>query len=231
MESSSPEARRILDHHFPREQDNFPSASAAVMHFARKLDSWAKGLPAETQSIWLTTHQSPDFDALCAVTLAETILWQGAPEIPWDEAGIGGAGWSDTGRGRFSWFEPDMRVIPERYRWMFWLAAAASASDQCKRIACPPNRTLSAFLRAAQERGRNVNEPDFRRHFFTAIRNEIEAGRQPLADSVLEHNAEFAPERELLDVSARAYVRDVKRARKIVVNIPTVTGFRPITAD
>ena len=67
--ASEPEKSLIFDHHFSR-PNNYPSASAAVLHHAADIVK----LLAAHDDIWIVTHQEPDFDALCAVYLVKALL-------------------------------------------------------------------------------------------------------------------------------------------------------------
>src|ERR1035441_759286 len=66
----------VLDHHFSRGDDNFPSASAAVLHKAAALASNAVGLDPQPECFWLVTHVNPDFDALLSVYIAKFLLME-----------------------------------------------------------------------------------------------------------------------------------------------------------
>src|SRR5690348_16488038 len=48
----------VLDHHFLREEGQFPSAAAAVLHSAARIgERFAK----RTGNVWLVSHINPDF--------------------------------------------------------------------------------------------------------------------------------------------------------------------------
>jgi hypothetical protein len=211
----APETMRVIDHHFEREAQ-FPSASAAVIDLEEMISTWAANLPAGTEQICVVTHQQPDFDALCAITLVEDIVSRGVSGVkPWPG----------------DWFGPKLHLLPPEFRWRYQVAAVASVADQCKCSAVPRHRTLPAILYACMARGAAAEEEEFRRKFFAAVRREIESGRNALTDSVLEHAAEFQAELELLDGQEPAYARDIRRARRSVVNIPLTPAYEAAYAE
>ena len=57
----------VIDHHFFRD-GQFPSAAAAVLHKAGEI--YDRFLQVD-DPIWLVTHRQPDFDAFCAMYLAQ----------------------------------------------------------------------------------------------------------------------------------------------------------------
>ena len=68
------EGAAVLDHHFYREEGQFPSASSAVLHNAARIyETFGRppvdkeGAAAGSSVFWLVTHRQPDFDAFCAM--------------------------------------------------------------------------------------------------------------------------------------------------------------------
>ena len=210
------EELRVIDHHFDRGDQQYPSACAAVLDLQERIVQWVDAMPHSAESIWIVSHQEPDYDALCAMTLVEDIVFQGG---------------SVPARPLGSWFDPGLDQIEPRYRWRYQLAAIASLTDQCKRQNAPKNRTLPAMLYACGRRGMSFTDSGFRRSFFSIVRRELASGRNALTDSVLEHAPEFQLEREFLDRQDRAYARDIARARRVVVNIPTDPALMERYAD
>src|SRR5579884_3158729 len=202
--SQEPETLRVIDHHFQRNRQ-YPSASAAVLALDRKIHEWASSLPADVEQIWVATHQQPDFDALCAITLVEDIVVHGP---------------SSTADAMNDWFKPDLARIESAFQWRYQLAAVASITDQCKRPLPPRSRTLPAMLYACEQRGASLRTDEFRRRFFGVVRRELAHGRNALTDSVLEYVDEFQGEREFLDRQDAAYSSDLRRARRAVVSVP-----------
>ena len=67
---SSGANRGVLDHHFLLKDTGkqpFPLAAAAVLHQASLIGAAYKNL---FDTVWLVSHQQPDFDATCAMFLA-----------------------------------------------------------------------------------------------------------------------------------------------------------------
>src|SRR5437764_10626432 len=66
------EPARVIDHHFFRADGNYPSASAGVLHNARRIyEHFHKIRP---RVVWMVAHRQPDFDAYCAMYLARGVL-------------------------------------------------------------------------------------------------------------------------------------------------------------
>jgi len=228
------ETRTIIDHHFYRQCDQFPSASAAVLHKAGPI--WDRF--HATSVMWLVTHRDPDFDAYCAMYLARAILTGEIPWDGWEALGLSPDGWPGTppeGTSAFDWFRPNPRIVshvPDR-RWPILLAAYATAVDNCRRLACARSRALHSVLYTASARGRNLL-PDGARILFDEASRAIETkGLNPLYDSLFHDSGEFAPELALLDRESEAYGRDIARARRALVSVPTSpqpfdTWFGPI---
>ncbi len=209
----------IVDHHFSRE-NQFPSASAAVLHKAKYLRERFAG--TKDGVFWLVTHIQPDFDAFCSMYLARRILEHDKAFIDWEGCGLHPDGWQDLAdRRKIHWFAPDLHSICEDQRWPLLMASYASIVDNGKQFACPRSRALHSVLYAALKRGRDyLSETSGAQELFDAITVGIrDKKRNPLFDSVLEDSTEFAPELEMLDREIEAYRRDVRRARKAIINL------------
>jgi len=197
----------VIDHHLQR-KNQFPSASAAVLHKAEliteKIASRIDGL------IWLVTHVQPDFDAFCSMYLTRCIV-EGKISARLDLEGI-------------DWFQPDLSSVPVEARWAALLACYASHVDNSRRIACPKHRALHSILYAALQRGRDyLNPQSGATEFFDDVRQAIEEkGLNPMFDSVLEGSTKFQPELAMLHSELDAYKRDVRRARKSVVHLQRI---------
>ncbi len=223
------ETRRVLDHHFDRQEGNFPCASAAVMHSAEAIAAWAEGLSSDV--VWIVSHKEPDFDALAAITLVEWIVEHGAPQFQ-GQSPLPAAGWHPTGSPErlFNWYDPQPRLQGSAMggeEWLFQVAGLAALTDQCKRLKVPLLRSVPGYLYAAQHRGRWFGDTEGveRRKFFDAVRDAVRAGGNALTDCLLEGTAEYAAERTCLAHQQEAYERDMQRARKAVVNLPVNQGF------
>jgi hypothetical protein len=148
----------IIDHHFTR-KDQFPSASAAVLHMAPIL--W-ESLHRRDGVTWLVTHVQPDFDALASQYLAKTIV-ESDEKPDWSENDLAGTDCSDVisdgikSKG-IDWFHPRLEKIHPQWRWQVKLASYASLVDSCRRIRCPKKRALHSILYAALYRGRNYTD-------------------------------------------------------------------------
>ena len=229
----------VIDHHFQRE-GQFPSASAAVLHKAgpicKKFSSDANDV------IWLVTHKQPDFDAFCSMYLARCILEDARAFTEWEQLGLDPNGWLNTANGlpdghagvqEINWFEPDTLKFPPGVRWQILLAAYASCLDNSRHLSCPKTRSPHSVLYAAIERGRDYfNEDSGAVEFFEEVGGAIRTkGLNPLFDSVLEESESFAPELAMLDRESNAYARDLRRARKALVDLQQATtpfrGFFP----
>lgn len=227
---SNGEARPVLDHHFFR-KDQFPAAAAAVLHHAKRI---YKRFAAQ-QTVWLVTHRQPDFDAFTAMYLARSLLTGQCPHEDWAKAGLHPQGWRSVkkGQGPIDWFQPNVAGLPPERRWPVLLAAYAACVDNCRNLSCPKHRALHSVLYAAIRRGRDylrTSDADAEGEsvstllrlaggveFFDEVKAKLEAGLNPLFDSVLETSALFAPELAFLDRELTAYQRDVKRSRRAIV--------------
>jgi hypothetical protein len=237
----------ILDHHFNRGEDNFPSASAAVLHKADALIAHAAKLEPQPRCFWLVTHVEPDFDALLSVYLAKFLLQQCAEgEIPgggsasFVEQGLHPDGWRDfpphspgnTGdkdKKRFPWFEPPLE--PGEKRWMLLLASIACHVDNGRPLHCRLETSLPSVFYAALKRQRPYKHGNGAEEFFDAARERIMvAGLNPRWDPLFGPDSLFAPELTLLAGSEAAYARDVARARKSIVHLPYARQFLPYHA-
>ena len=140
--SENGEERLIFDHHFSSPGMNNPSASSAVLRNAKKLHDtilervYERG--AGEREIWIVTHQSPDFDALCASFLVERIIDQNSdfnvPLRGWEELGIvtssRSAALIESAKDKhpsleIDWFNPPSSFA-EDHRWPLLLAAYAA---------------------------------------------------------------------------------------------------------
>ena len=222
------EQRLIFDHYFAGRVGNFPSAAAAVLHLNQIVESWLQELPDDTPCLQIVTHQEPDFDALAAATIVEALVRQSVGVLPYEALGLSAEGWLPVGARakKLNWFAPDnLGLIPDESRWLFWIAAVASLTDQCRRYRVPFHLRLPAYLAAATLRGRKIGRDEERRDFFQAIRQDIETGANPLADLLLESNFNYRWEAELLRRAPAAYARDLKRGRIAAVPVPVDQGF------
>lgn len=214
----------VIDHHFHRVDDNFPSAAAAVLHLAPELAAAFKG----KEEVWIATHSEPDFDAFCASYFARTLLLGdlAADASGWKAIGLRPDGWRNfdplpretEGRRRIDWFAPS---VPDgEIRWAVLLAAYASCIDQGKPIRCERAQSLHAVLYAGQVRGRGFHQ-DGAAFFFELVREAVEKhGLNPLFDPVFDPEGPFAPELALLSHEGARYARDLGRARRAVVSVP-----------
>jgi hypothetical protein len=242
------ETRLVFDHHFDRGPDNYPSASSAVLHHAadvvKELASRATRYPqfAENPNIWIVTHKFPDFDALCAAYLLRSLFEMNSTDsgntgrLPLLESrsfaglGLSTCGWRDVPdsngkvRRRIDWFNPD---IPQDHpaRWAILLAAYAACVDNGKRISAPRPTRLHSVLYAAMQRGRETATDGLRRFFDVARCAVSEHRLNPLFDSIFADSSEFAPELRLLANEERAYVRDIRRARRTLVTLQVGSDF------
>lgn len=216
----------IIDHHFSR-PEQIPSASAAVLHNAQRIWDRFHGFSGKT--FWLVTHLQPDFDAFCSMYMARSILEDAGLPIDWKSLGVSPEGWvtvlPDTPRKRkIEWFNPDLRNIPADQRWRVLLAANASVVDNSRRMLCPRTRALHSVLYAALKRGREY-ESNGAVEFFEHVQTALQSGKlNPLIDSVLESDVEFAPELAMLDREEKAYDLDLRKARKAIVHLPKLQG-------
>ena len=174
---SNDEPLSVIDHHL-QTSDRFPSASAAVLRLAPKVQ--AKFPAGRSPLIWLVTHKQPDFDAFCSMYLARTLIE------------TSDAGWrlSDDS---IDWFAPSSEKIrPDTY-WLLLLAAYASHLDSGRHLSCPKDRALHSVLYAALRRGRPyLTVTSGATQFFDEVSLAIrENGLNPLFDSVLEYSACF----------------------------------------
>jgi len=209
----------IIDHPRPHE-GRFPSASAAVLHKATRIrDRFVQ--PAEV--IWLVTHGEPDFDAFCSMYLARWVISDPAAAIDWERYGLDADGWVDLPhRSKIDWFAPDLSDVAKEHRWALLLVAYASMLEMRRHISCARERSLHSVFYAALKRGRDyLSATSGATELFDEVKSVLkEKALNPAFDSVLEGNAQFAPELAMLDREADAYRQDLQRARKSVVYLP-----------
>jgi|GEM_PF-1651650 len=232
---SSGANRGVLDHHFLLKDTGkqpFPSAAAAVLHQASLIGAAYKNL---FDTVWLVSHQQPDFDATCAMFLARSVIEGSIPADGWEQFGLRPDRWV-PGYEVIDWFQPRVPEAPER-RWPILLAAYAAAVDNCRRIRCPRERSLHSILYTARERrGKAYFEKEGAHAFFQEVADILRQSTtqlNPLNDSVLEDSPNFILERKLLDQENAAYQRDIRRARRAVVFLqqarsPFQTWFPPL---
>lgn len=237
----------VVDHHFPRDDGGqFPSASAAVLHLAARIKSRFKspGTEPKNRALWLVSHQSPDFDAFCALYLVRQLILN---DVSWPdgvEIGLAPSGWLDLRScPRLNWFNPvgvaqldDPRL--SRLRSLILMASVASCTDNGRRLGVPKTKAMHSVLYAAIRRGRPYeNGLHGAVEFFDeAIARIEERQLNPLFDSVFDGSALFTPELHLLENEAEAYKRDLKRARVAVVNVqrslePFRSFYDPLAAS
>jgi hypothetical protein len=150
--ATAPEKSLIFDHHFTR-PNNYPSASAAVLHHAADI---VEHLDAYNE-IWIVTHQEPDFDALCAVYLVKSLLGgttgdtNEPPLARLDPAviaayGVARDGWTGVPgdgariRGKINWFRPDIRPSAPGGWFSWWrMRRVCTAASGCMQTLSAPS--------------------------------------------------------------------------------------------
>lgn len=226
----------IFDHHFTR-RDNYPSASAAVLHHASHIVE----LLDPHDEIWIVTHREADFDALCAVYLVKSLLG-GAPDDTDQQQlskiepgvlrsyGLGCSGWNDVEGGngkilrKINWYNPEIRPSAPA-AWAVLLAAYASCVDSGKRLHADRCRRLHSVLYAGILRRRSLHEDGMEPLFREARRAIVLKELNPIFDALFDDDSRFSPELELLRNEARAYDRDIARARKSIVSLQVGPDF------
>lgn len=214
----------VIDHHFARDQGQFPAAACAVLHHAERI---VEHFRDRFDLLWLVSHRAPDFDAFASLYLVRSLLDGSLPAEGWESYGLRRDGWFGT-RQEIAWFRPDVAEVPDNRRWALLLAAAAARIDNCQSSRCPRHHQLNAVLYAAILRGRPYHaETSGACEFFDEVRHRLcdtHLGRlDPYFDSVLTGSARFAPEMAFLDREPAAYQRDLQRARKFVAFLPEST--------
>ena len=216
----------VIDHHFSCD-NQFPSAAAAVLHSADRVQAWANSV-SRFEQVFLVTHEFPDFDAFASLYLIRSLATQ-----PFGVSGLllGMApdSWRNLtasevpprGRVRIDWYRHAAVNMDETTKWRILIACLASMVDNCKPFPCGRQKSPPAVLYAALERKRHLQE-EGARLFFDRIRDAIVLrDRNPLTDAIFQTDPEFAPEVELLEREEPAYQRDLKRARRVIVVVPT----------
>ncbi len=177
-------------------------------------------------TLWLVTHREPDFDAFSSMYLVRSILSGGLPYEVLNQWGLRSDGWFGE-PGEINWFAPDVGTLPFEHRWPILLAAYAACVDQCRRLSAAKQRALHSVLYAALQRGRPyLAEDSGAVQFFDEVVSQLSdplTAANPLFDSVLEQSRIFAPELALLDREVEEYERDIRRARRATVFLPTAT--------
>ncbi len=214
----------VLDHHFYRDEGQFPSAAAAVLHNAARI---RERFADRHDTVWLVTHRDPDFDAFASLYLARSVIAGDLPAEGWEGLGLRPDGWY-AGRNEIDWFRPQTASLPADRRWAVLTAAEAARVDNCRLPQCPAQGTLHAVLYAALERGRDYrSESSGACEFFDEVRLWLSRPEgpslDPFFDSVLESSAPFAPELALLAREREAYELDLRRGRRLIVFLPEST--------
>lgn len=203
------EPQAIIDHRNSI-QTEFPSASAAVLSSTCRI----REKFASQDTVWLVTHNEPEFDDFCSMYLARWII---------EDPGAEGLGRMMAAQGsRIDWVDPDSSGVSPEHRWALLLTTYASAVEMRRAISCPLQRRLRSLLLAAMKRGRDyLSATSGATEFFDEVKAALQRRQlNPMFDSVLEGNALFAPELVMLDREVQAYARDLERARKAIVYLP-----------
>lgn len=209
----------VIDHHFHR-PNNFPSASAAVLHLAPLIHARLSGC----QEVTLITHEQPDFDAFCSLYLIRRILEGGIPVDGWEEYGLRKNAWAnpDGKNWKIDWYAPELKYLPPDRRTPVLLAAYASMVDQCKPLHCERATALHSILYAGAVRGRNWEDGAY--DFFRAAEDRINERLNPLFDAIFDDSSEYAPELAMLRREETHYRRDIARARCTIVSLPVASA-------
>ena len=210
----------VIDHHFYR-PNNFPSASAAVLHLAPLIYA---GL-SKCEDVKFITHECPDFDAFCSIYLIRRLLEGGIPADGWEEQGLHKDEWANLdGRNRkINWYDPAVKDLPPDRRAPVLLAAYASMVDQCKPLHCDRSTALHSILYAGFKRGRDW-ETDGAYAFFRSSEERINQGLNPLFDAIFDETSEYACELAMLRREEVHYRRDIARARCTIVSLPVANA-------
>jgi len=220
------ESRLVFDHHFDR-PGNFPSASAAVLAHAPVILERVSGVP----NVVLATHEKPDFDALCSVFIARRAIEEGMSCGLEGFAG-GFAKLVSVFGDRSKWWKTplDMRLwskfwgdVPPSGPLRAWILLAAYAShiDQCWPIRCSNAVALhSALYAALHVRGRILTD-DAYDFFLDAEKTILAKELNPLTDPIFDASSKYAPELAVLQRESDLYRRDLSRARRVTVNVPS----------
>lgn len=218
----------VFDHHFARPAQ-YASASACVLHHSRALGAWrpteeAKGV------IWLVTHTEPDLDAFCSLYLARLLLSQQLPASLADACGLLQDGSKALDRKNDSVLQLDWTGEQVNYlaadancRWALQLAGYVSRIDQGKSVPVPRSKALHSVLYAARARNRPV-QADGAFRFFEVVRRKLsdpDVALNPLMDDLFAGEPQYQPELQLLQRQELAYERDIRRARKSRVYLPS----------
>jgi len=209
----------VIDHHFFSQKERLPSAACAVVHHGPELLQRFAGASHDT--VWLVGHRDADFDAFSAMFLVRWLLTEQPSAKYWDEIGIRASGF-DWYEARAAFAKGDATDEAVRsLRWAVLLASYSAHIDNARRIVVRRERALHSVFYAALLRGRAFAAPDDGAcELFQQARHEIEAGRDPLFDMVLEPGGAFAPEFALLESESAAYERDLRHARRAIVYVP-----------
>lgn len=229
------ESLNVIDHHFECEHQ-FPSATAAILHQLPLLAEQFK-IPEAGSTIWLVHHKEPDFDAYASLYLVRqwlsgnlTLEMLKGANLSTKNACFYRKESKDKERaGAMDWIGLKRVKLPLRDEglWAFLLAAYASCVDQARRLEVPRHRSLHAVLYAAILRGRNFKEngatPLF--DFIVEQLSDPEKELNPLCDDIFLHSKCFSPELDLLERQELNYARDMKRARRSLVYLPSGSQF------
>jgi hypothetical protein len=214
----------VIDH---RSGADVRYGSAAVLIHAQKIVERLTGKSPSV--IWLVTRDKPDFDAFVAMYLLRSIIDGSLCSIPRFDGAELEVG---SGNQRLEEFFSNVRRRDNRFvdlfpdaRWALILARYACHVSAGRAVQVARQRALHSVLRAAVERGRPELTVTGGFTLFTEARSAIQAGKDPLFDVVLDLQGEFSSEFALLEGESAAYDRDMLRARKSIVFVPTATDF------
>ena len=213
-------ALQIYDHHFQREDMkekvrgspifNYGSAAVTVLANVKAIAGFVQRLRAsKIDTVWIVSHQTPDFDACCSSYIVRQLLTHPA--------------WLDVlakladADHLYSWqidrVPVELEGSPLELRVIFMLAVYAARVDNCRPDLCPREESLRFIFQAALKRGTISDKVTDAPEFFDAVVDTAITDKlNLLIDGFCDRRGRFDLEVAYIRSQEPAYARDMRRA-------------------
>ncbi|MEZ0296091.1 MAG: hypothetical protein ACAI35_06515 [Candidatus Methylacidiphilales bacterium] len=202
------------------------SVSFAVLFYCREIIARLK---ADQGKIVIYTHESPDYDALCASYLLRCLYdcekrseeRLVTPEQLDKHIGVTRLTYDKHPQEEYiNHYDPQIEP-DEEGAWPILLASVAACLTGEAAMHVPREQSLYAVLEAARKRKRNLSTDGFHLLFDSARKKMKENRVNPLYDAIFTlDDPNFGNEMRLLSREREYYEEDVRRARKALVMVP-----------
>jgi hypothetical protein len=240
----------VYDHHFhrddlaahvpgsKREVLNYGSAGLTLLAAAGMVAEQARALARDgAETVWIVTHQDPDFDACCASYLASRLLRQ--PELADVLVEMLAAVRSLPAKANanpfLDWKTPAWPAgfrgteLREEARLLYQLAIYGARVDQCEPDAAPREASLRFLFQAAQERERFAADPGNAGTFFEEVLGVLRRRQlNLLVDAFRPDEGVLAAEIEFVRNQETFYREDMERRARII-SVPVAQATTPFS--